>query len=101
MFQVPVPDVNPSSSSSSQQSNNRRSNRSNSSSARNIDYLDDSDDGRNGNSRSDDSMQVAPLPRDRGQRTQPPRQLTPERMRDMSPQERSQNFQTFNRGFGG
>lgn len=48
------------------------------------------------------SMQIAPMPSNREQRSQqlnrPP---TPERMQNMSPAERSQHFQTFNRGSGG
>lgn len=61
----------------------------------------DNDPGQCGYS-SSDSMQTAPLPRNRGQRSeslsQPP---TPERMQSMSSSERSQHFGRFKRGGGG
>lgn len=68
--------------------------------------IDDGDHGATNQSGtgtpSSQSMQAAPLPRHRHQRTEPlTRPPTPERMRNMSAAERSQNFQSFNRGSGG
>lgn len=63
----------------------------------------DIDDGNNANtSQASQSMQAAPMPRHRDQRTQAlTRPPTPERLRNMSPAERSQDFRNFNRGNGG
>lgn len=106
-----VPDV-PSSSEthSSEQPTVRRSPRRPSvHMAVNIDYDNDDDDTVNRagdrskrNAPYNRSVQTAPLPRNPVQRTHTPtRPPTPERMRNMTNPERSQQFNTFNRGISG
>lgn len=111
----------PSSSSNSQQSHSNRTNRSNvssrhgsqsnvssrhgsQSSVPDVGPMDDDDDlpgGQNVSRQSSSGSTQAPMPRHRTQRTQSPRNLSPNRMRNMSAQERSQEMNSFNRGHGG
>ena len=101
LFLVPA-STRTSSSSSTQRSNSQRNQSDNRSIVANIEYANDTDDEQNGNeAQSGDSFQSAPLRPNRSQRTETPRELTPERMMDLSSQERSQIYQSFRRGGGG
>lgn len=107
--QDPLPIFNttdvPSTQTSDDDDGNSRTSRSHSPVAPNIDYDDSADDLNaqtdNGNG-SGDSMQIAPMPHNREQRTRElTRPPTPERMRELSSQERSMDFRRYNRGGGG